>query len=44
MWALQDARLPDGTTSDLVVDGERITAIGEGVAERIAERIGEPLR
>src|SRR5947208_12603093 len=39
MWALQDARLPDGTTSDVVVDGERITAIGEGVAERIAERI-----
>ena len=39
MWALQDARLPDGTTADVVVDQERITAVGEGVAEEITERL-----
>jgi cytosine deaminase len=32
VWALQDARLPDGSAADVVVDGERIVRIGAGVA------------
>jgi len=39
MWALQDARLPGGTRADIVIDGERIDQVGQGVAERIAERL-----
>ena len=39
MWALQDARLPDGTRADIVVDGERITRVGGGAADGIAERL-----
>src|SRR2546423_1220597 len=39
MWALQDARLPDGTRADIVVDGERITRVGGGGADGIAERL-----
>src|SRR5881392_3200041 len=29
MWALQDARLPDGSLTDIVVDGEQIAEIGD---------------
>ena len=36
MWALQDARLPDGSEVDVVVDGERIVRIGAGVAEGVS--------
>ena len=32
MWALRDAFLPDGHVADVIVDGDRITAIGPGVA------------
>jgi cytosine deaminase len=32
---LQDARLPDGSTADVVVDGERIVRIGAGAAEDV---------
>ncbi|HEY3084607.1 MAG TPA: amidohydrolase family protein [Candidatus Dormibacteraeota bacterium] len=39
MWALQDARLPDGSTADVVVDGERIARVGPGSAEGVAEHI-----
>lgn len=39
MWALQDARLPDGATADVVVDGERIVRIGAAAAAGVAERI-----
>ncbi|HEX9363607.1 MAG TPA: amidohydrolase family protein [Candidatus Dormibacteraeota bacterium] len=39
MWALQDARLPDGSTADIVVDRERIARVGPGSAEGVAERI-----
>ena len=39
MWALQDARLPDGSTADVVVDGERIARIGPGAAEGVGERV-----
>ena len=36
MWALQGARLAGGTAADIVVDGERIVAVGPGVAEGLA--------
>ncbi|HMJ38227.1 MAG TPA: amidohydrolase family protein [Verrucomicrobiae bacterium] len=36
MWALQDARLPDGSEVDVVVDGERIVRIGAGAAEGVS--------
>ncbi len=36
MWALQDARLPDGSPADVVVDGERIVRIGAGAAAGVA--------
>src|SRR5690242_19864007 len=38
MWALQDARLPDGRLADIVVDGERIADVGEGAGLQAAER------
>src|SRR6185437_6834088 len=39
MWALQDARLPDGRQADILVDGEHIAEVGEGVGSQAAERI-----
>src|SRR5437762_10080420 len=39
MWALQDARLPDGNRADIVLDGVRITRVGGGAADGIAERL-----
>ena len=39
MWALQDARLPDGTAADVVIDGERIARVGPGAAAVVQERI-----
>jgi len=39
MWALQDARLPDGTVADVVVDRERIVSVGPDAANPVAERI-----
>jgi cytosine deaminase len=39
MWALQDARLPDGAKADIVVDGETIIGVGAGAASEAAERI-----
>ena len=39
MWALQDARLPDGRTADILVDGAQIAEVGEGAASQAAERI-----
>src|SRR5437762_9450621 len=39
VWALQDARLPDGSRADILVDGEEIAEIGEGAASRAANRI-----
>src|SRR5438034_9341305 len=30
MWALQDARLADGSTADVVVEGDRIAQVGPG--------------
>ena len=39
MWALQDARLPDGTLTDIVVDGEQIAEIGEGAGAKIPKRL-----
>jgi cytosine deaminase len=33
---LQDARLPDGSTADVVVDGERIVRIGRGAAAGVS--------
>src|SRR5436189_1031071 len=39
MWALQDARLADGTRADIVVDGERIAQVGRGGAEGVPDRI-----
>jgi len=39
MWALQDARLADGSTADVVVDGERIARVGPGVSAGVTERV-----
>jgi cytosine deaminase len=39
MWALQDARLADGSTADVVVDGERIARVGRGVSAGVTERV-----
>src|SRR6266571_3031025 len=39
MWALQDARLADGTRADIVVDGERIAQVGRGGAEGVPDRV-----
>jgi cytosine deaminase len=39
MWALQDARLADGSTADVVVDGERIARVGPGASAGVTERV-----
>ena len=39
MWALQGVRLPDGSTADVVVDGETIVRVGPGAGAGLAERI-----
>src|SRR5437762_14246594 len=39
MWALQDARLPDGTLADIVVDGGQIAEIGKGAGAKIPKRL-----
>ena len=39
MWALQDARLADGSAADVVVDGERVVVVGPGAAAAVAEVI-----
>src|SRR5438093_6326261 len=39
MWALQDARRPDGSLADILVDGQQIAEIGEGASAGIPERI-----
>src|SRR5438093_1993326 len=40
MWALQDARLADGTRADIVVDGERIAQVGAGGAQHVPDLVG----
>ena len=37
MWALQDARLADGRTVDVVIDGERLSRLGAGEAAGVDE-------
>ena len=37
MWALQDARLADGRTVDVVIDGERLSRLGPGEAAGLEE-------
>jgi len=39
VWALQDARLPDGARADIVVDGELVTGVGPGAADGVADRV-----
>ncbi|TMF23835.1 MAG: N-acyl-D-amino-acid deacylase, partial [Chloroflexi bacterium] len=39
MWALQDARLGDGSTADVLVEGDRIVGVGPGVAAGVAETV-----
>ena len=39
MWALQDARLTDGTVVDIVVDGERIERVSAGAGAGLTESI-----
>jgi len=39
MWALQDARLADGSTADVVVEGDRIAQVGPGAAGGVADAI-----
>src|SRR5437867_3445596 len=39
MWALQDARLADGSTADVLVEGDRIVGVGPGVAAGVAETV-----
>jgi cytosine deaminase len=36
VWALQDARLPDGSAADIVVDGEQILRIGAGAGKGVS--------
>ena len=37
MWALQDARLADGSVVDIAVDGDRIVEVSAGAAVKAAE-------
>lgn len=37
MWALQDARLADGSVVDVTIEGDRIARVGPGVADGIAD-------
>jgi cytosine/creatinine deaminase len=39
MWALQDARLADGSTADVAVDGDRIVRVGPGASAGVSETI-----
>jgi len=39
MWALQDARLADGSTADVAVDRDRIVRVGPDAAAGVAETI-----
>src|SRR5690242_18925964 len=39
MWALQDARLTDGSTADVAVDRDRIVRVGPVAAAGVAETI-----
>src|SRR5437016_4059852 len=39
MWALQDARLPTGAVTDVVIDGDRIARLESGTAVGLPERI-----
>ena len=39
MWALQDARLPTGAVTDVVIDGYRIARLESGAAVGLPERI-----
>src|SRR6266480_6157149 len=39
MWALQDARLADGSAADIVVEGDRIAQVGPGAAGGVADAI-----
>src|SRR5438034_9418288 len=40
MWALQDARLGDGSAADVVIDGDRIARVGLGTAAGVSDTIG----
>src|SRR5947207_11568372 len=40
MWALQDARLGDGSAADVVIDGDRIARVGPGAAAGVSDTIG----
>ena len=37
MWALQDARLGDGSAADVLVDGDRVVRVEEGAARGVGE-------
>src|SRR5690348_17461710 len=37
MWALQDARLADGSVVDILIDGEVIRAVGRGAPGKAGE-------
>jgi cytosine deaminase len=39
MWALQDVLLADGSSADVVVDGERIVQAGPGAAAGVSESV-----
>src|SRR2546427_9727937 len=39
MWALQDARLPTGAVTDVVIDGDRTARLESGAAVGLSERI-----
>ena len=39
MWALQDARLADGSLADVLVEGERIVRVGPGAAAGVSDLI-----
>src|SRR5438309_3149455 len=39
MWALQDARLPTGAITHVVIDGDRIARLGAGAADGLNDRL-----
>src|SRR3989440_11971894 len=39
MWALQDARLPTGAVTDVVIDGDRIARLESGAAVGLPDRV-----
>lgn len=39
MWVLQEARLPNGSVADIVVDGERVVGVGSRAGAKVARSV-----